>query len=267
MTKFILQVLAMIFMVCDHAGATILPSVPWLGWIGRLAFPIFAFFLVEGYFKTSNYKAYLKRMFLFAAITEIPFNYMAGMSFIYPFHQNVMWTFFIALLYLKVLDKILNLRGKQGSNLAVKALGTFGKLCLAGALTIFVYLLGFLTMVDYHGYSMLMVLVFYVSQKFMDFLSKKEWTPALTNRLMVMIFQVVTMYHINVEMIMGEYRTFHIFGRDIDIVIQGFALLALPLIWLYNGNKGYSSKRWQMFCYAFYPLHIAFLVALALILH
>lgn len=37
---------------------------------------------------------------------------------------------------------------------------------------------------------------------------------------------------------------------------QGLALLALPIIWLYNGERGYHKKWWQYFCYAFYPLHM-----------
>ena len=40
----------------------------WLTYIGRIAFPIFAFMIVEGYFHTSDLKKYVKRIFIFALI-------------------------------------------------------------------------------------------------------------------------------------------------------------------------------------------------------
>ena len=92
-----LKLLAMAFMLLDHTWATVW-SVPWFTMIGRLAFPIFAFQIVEGFYHTSDRKRYMKRMALFALLSEIPFNLMVSDSLIYPFHQNVMLTFLIALL-------------------------------------------------------------------------------------------------------------------------------------------------------------------------
>lgn len=40
---------------------------------------------------------------------------------------------------------------------------------------------------------------------------------------------------------------------------QCFALLALPLIWLYNGQHGKRNKVWQYTAYAFYPVHLLIL--------
>ncbi len=57
---------------------------------GRFAFPLFAFLLVEGFLNTKNRKKYCLNLFIFALISEIPFNLMHH-TLSYPI-QNVMFT-------------------------------------------------------------------------------------------------------------------------------------------------------------------------------
>lgn len=60
-----------------------------------------------------NRKKYLLRMLVFALISEIPFNYLYYSSPVFPFHQNVMFTFFIALLLMLGLEKVRS-KGRAG---------------------------------------------------------------------------------------------------------------------------------------------------------
>ena len=53
-SSFTLHIIAMLLMLCDHLWATVFSRYAWLTWVGRLAYPIFAFMLVEGYFHTRN---------------------------------------------------------------------------------------------------------------------------------------------------------------------------------------------------------------------
>ena len=99
-----LHILAMTFMLMDHLWATLLSSQMWLTHIGRLAFPIFAFLAVEGYFHTRSFKRYALRMLLFAVLSEVPFDLMYGGTVFYPVHQNVIWTLLLGLLGIRLME-------------------------------------------------------------------------------------------------------------------------------------------------------------------
>lgn len=222
-----LKVFAMACMVCSHMSGTILWGMHWLDTIGRLAFPIFAFLLAEGFRHTKNVKKYLLRLFLFALVTELPFNLMSEGGLFYPFHQNVLFTLCIALLMMAWIEK-----AKDTSRL---------RFILRAVLAVIVgYLLGFITFVDYFGYGVLMALTFYLFHEY-----KYGW-----------VAELAVMVYVNWELIGGLVFPTMIFGREIDIPQQGFAVLALIPIWLYNGKQGPTSKKIQYACYAFYPAHM-----------
>ena len=105
LTSFSLHILAMAFMLCDHLWATVIPGNEWLTCVGRIAFPIFAFMIVEGYFHTKKLKNYVLRLLIFAVLSEIPFNLMSGGSMFNPLHQNVLWTFLIGLGLIHLIER------------------------------------------------------------------------------------------------------------------------------------------------------------------
>lgn len=96
-----LKILACIFMLISHIGQTDLIYL--IGYpdyaypfmiIGRIAFPIFCFFIVQGIILTSNAGKYLLRLFIFALVSELPFD-LAFSGRINIYSQNVFFTLFL----------------------------------------------------------------------------------------------------------------------------------------------------------------------------
>ena len=69
MDAMTLRLLAILCMVLDHLWATLVPGSDWMTFLGRLAFPIFAFQISEGFFHTADVRRYAKRLLLFAIIS------------------------------------------------------------------------------------------------------------------------------------------------------------------------------------------------------
>lgn len=78
----------------------------WLRTIGRISFPIFLFLVVEGFFHTRNRARYLMRIGIFALISEVPFDLFLGGTMIETGYQNVLWTFFLALGMLALMEAV-----------------------------------------------------------------------------------------------------------------------------------------------------------------
>lgn len=76
--------------------------------IGRIAFPLFAFFVVEGFFKTKNRKKYLTNLFVFAVISEVPFDMFLTSTFFNTRANNVLFTLALSLITIWIIDILKN---------------------------------------------------------------------------------------------------------------------------------------------------------------
>ena len=167
-------------------------------------------------------------MVAFAAISEIPFNLVAGSRFFYPLHQNVLWTFSIGIVLMWINE---NAKGQK-----------FTKRITIAAITVFAgIILGTLTFCDYHYAGIFTILVFYFfrGRSFKNF-----------------ILQFICLWYINTEIISGFYYEWEIFGTKIEVLRQSFSLLAIIPIWLYKGNHGLYNKGIRALYYWFYPAHL-----------
>lgn len=125
-TGYTLKMIAIITMLIDHIGAFTLgegllyqdyiQSNPVLfenlkilymvmRQIGRMAFPIFCFLLVEGFIHTKNVRKYALRLLLFAFISEVPFDLALGGTFVDFNQQNIFFTLFIGLVVMIIASR------------------------------------------------------------------------------------------------------------------------------------------------------------------
>lgn len=215
-----LKGIAAALMLTDHVGAILLPEVPVLRCVGRLAFPIFAFFIAEGYAHTRDFGRYFRRLAILAVVSEIPFNLENGAVFDLT-RQNVLFTFCLALLTLRGLEALGRERG-------------FGRWAGCGLVLAAGFAAGELLRTDYGGWGVVTVALLQLCR---DGKYAKLWL-------------LLAMAAVN-GLGMGSL-TMPVFGGEMPIQI--FAVAALPVIWLYNGQAGPKGLRRAF--YVFYPAHL-----------
>jgi len=123
MDAFTLKIIAMITMLIDHTGHLIFGDFSYFNYIGRLAFPIFAFQISQGYIHTKDFKKYAFRLAVFALIAQIPF--MLFISIItgafFTWYLNIFFTLLLGLLAILAYDKL--------SGLVVAHIWTRAQIC------------------------------------------------------------------------------------------------------------------------------------------
>lgn len=269
----VLKMIAVVTMLIDHIGAVIIwnlfstPTAEYYGIleqvyhifrsIGRMAFPIFVFLLVEGFFHTHSRMKYFGRLALFALLSEVPYDTAFHGMFPYWKDQNVFWTFCIGFLTIWGLEKlygayrsgsdILRRDSERREGQISRALGrhdwkkmhryetegryenryrsgypimaAFAAFCfvMAGAAASLVL------KADYGIYGFLLILLFYLGE------------------------------HGNVPRIVTCACGYLLFLR------KPYCLGGFLLILFYNGQRKQRGKGFQYFFYLFYPLHLMIL--------
>lgn len=139
-------------------------TIPWwniyqvMRFIGRIGFPIFCFLLIEGFLHTSSKKKYATRLFLFALVSEFPFDYALFNTPFAPGYQNVFFTLFLGLLTIWVIDTVSHKEINPNLQWIVKIL-----IAAAGCLTAWLLQTDY----DYKGIILILLLYLFHDQKFL----------------------------------------------------------------------------------------------------
>lgn len=214
-----LKIIAAIAMFIDHMGLLLFPGNLAFRYVGRLAFPIYAFMIAEGCKYTRNRLQYLGCLAGLASICQIAYFFFDGSTY-----MCILVTFSLSILTIYALDRLKSAPGLLNALLFVTA--------VAG-----VYVLNQLFDIDY-GFWGCMVPVFASFPHGTKHDSISARVAALGLGLIIL------------STILGG--------------IQGWSLLALPLLLCYSGKRG--KRKMKYFFYVFYPAHLVLLEAIALLI-
>ena len=239
---FTLKMIAVVTMFIDHFAATIIErqfgmaGSLWITeanydlWfdiyialrcVGRMAFPIYCFLLIEGFMHTRSYWKYVRNMGIFVILSEIPFDMAFQRSFFDMSSNSVFVTLLIGLVMVGILDWLdKKLRKEQPTIPQI-----FVKCVLMAVVILGSMELANLLHTDYSAGGVAAIAVFYL----------------LRNHRMLGFGVAV--------LILGLMCG----------TIEWVALFMLIPIYYYNGTRGKSSVGMKYFFYAFYPVHLLLL--------
>lgn len=250
--------------------------------IGRIAFPIYIFLLIQGFSHTRSKLKYAARLFAFALISEIPFNLAFGYAFWTFQYQNVFWTLLAGFLYMWFADYVSSRDVKPwlgyiGVVISSLALGAYVGIAFINT----AYSMGFdltsttsiiICIAGAAGIIALLEIVLNIKKTFNE-LSQKALSLAILGVLMWAADLGNTDYGAFGVLAIAvgySFRNNKVKSFALTMVplilssgLEAFALVDLIAIKKYNGQKGRSMKY---FFYAFYPCHILLLYLAAYIM-
>ena len=237
-----LKIIAMVSMFCDHLGLLFFPDVMLFRALGRIAFPIFAYMIAEGCRYTKNRAKYLDMIAAMAVAFQVV--YFVAMQSLY---QGILVTFSLAIITIYSIEALCVTFQKLWQPLA--ALGALA------FVAVFVFVLpnvltGTDFDIDYGIWGILIPVVAY-------FLPIRKWriSSLLTPRQWRMTGVSVLL------LIRAIY--YGVFADPIS-PMQWFSLLTIPLLFLYNGERGKAKMKYVF--YIFYPAHLVLLYGIAMLI-
>lgn len=267
----LLKLIAIITMLIDHTGLLLFPELRLMRTIGRIAFPIFAWLLVQGFIHTSDLKKYGLRFLIFALVAEIPYAFLNNDMHYNPAHYNVMYLLLLGLILLSVVEKA----GRLFKDKKI-FLGSLMSL-LALVIVAFPDLVQYYDQdfaLSYGTYGLAMMLIFYWTRK----------QPVLMVIAYVLLsysepYRTGVYYRalfISPEMsYMEAFRSFKLIWDQISEFKDGFrtlegyffqarSMMGLALILIFN--RIHVPVRIPKYIgYTFYPVHITILILIRLI--
>ncbi len=255
-----LKIIAIICMTIDHLGAFfVLPLflsiygtdidynilnniVMSMRIVGRLAFPIFCFLTVQGFLYTKNLKNYIALMFVFALVSEIPFNLIFNISAGQPHnifnanYQNVMFTLTLGLLCLYIMKYV--------------KVSIFLRATAILIISFFAELLN----TDYGAMGVMTVVMLYL------FYARKLSIAVILLWLALSFYA----YYVVVSLFSGLSLPMAINANSYSGILQGTCAFSMLLINFYNGQRGVKLPK--LLFYMFYPVHILVIYAFILLM-
>ena len=258
--------------------------------IGRISFPIYCFFIVEGLKYTHSRWKYLLRLIIFALISEIPFDMAIFGRVIYASYQNVYFTLALGLAMIWMIDALWEKQIQQH----FRVLLAIGASLLGGfnlAKLLYSYVLeGFIsgkinTNAAFTGVTVTTVIATAVVISVLYYIKKKELAYRISLIMCAagaacLIADQTMFLHIQTDYgALGiiTILLMYLFRNKKPVSISsgtGFlalmnvsevpGLAAIPVIMLYNGKRGKYNKY---IFYIFYPAHLLLLGVICLILN
>lgn len=243
-----LKIVAIITMLIDHIGYYLYSYLSFETYvtfriIGRIAMPIFAFLIVQGFLHTKNLKKYIFRIFELALITQICFIILHYINITYfPYYRNEVYRFLnilfsyglsLILLYILSQKKIIP-KYNEIINVFIKIL------------IILLILLAYLNLEFDYGLriSFIMIGLYFIEK----LCPKDTWASKLKYLSLILIVFLLSL--ITVEN---------------SIICKYAMLLSLIFIALYSGEKGNSNKFIKYSFYFFFPIHHTILYLIGMI--
>lgn len=224
---FQIKVVLLILMLLDHlwsAFPNVFPS--YIHGITRLVSPMFAYFLVEGFFYTRSRTKYGLRLFGFAIFMEAG-NYILNLMLAskhVSVHNNIMATLFIGFVIINLFELSKNKAGMKKVFFII--------------LGIIVSAIAFLEAGIFEGSNSIIPFII-ITYCFRGNL-KKQSIGYLIIALPLAIITLSVDTSFDTIMINSDF----------------LFVLVIPVILLYNGERGLNNKFSKYMFYVFYPLHL-----------